>query len=632
MSGSEVVGVVLGVLPLLISAAEHYEDVFKPFRRFKKCAPELEMYQQQLKTQKMIFLNQCQLLLTALTNRESAKEMLREKDHPSWRDDALKRRIADQLGNSREACEATVQLIAGKLKSIEEDVESFGIILQESIPLRSLGDKAWRSRISKKLKFCFSESRLNEYLDDLRKLNQDFRTLAKQTGRLDKQQSSSLTPHSVTAFSPKKVEESRLIQRASAQLYDAIGIACQHHTEHYAHFQLLPKNIGSTETEASFVRFNIAFTHDQSGALAALEPVWIAVDSSFLQNTNTPKETSKMIIKVRDSSTSEEDKTQKSVRFMQTTPICSMSRVLNPQQQQVTSVSYIPPTDRQMKPPSCTSLTSKPPQHSSLPDFCIQHDFCHQLRKSCSYSRSPENKYIGYFQRSGPCKHLVYFAAPVSVHNYTQPESLASIIGAMTRKTESEKFLEYERLRLATRLAEAVLQFHATPLLRGFWHSEDVIFFRTGKCDDSASISSPHLNVQVGSTIAPKAITQNGQEQDVDNVIGHMIRNPYLFSLGVVLIELAFQAPLRSLYNTQDLINGQANALSDYFVASRLSKTISSSLGPMYGKVVRKCLGCDFGQGTSDLSDEKLQAAVYQDVVCELEQLERGFAMLQLGG
>ncbi|KAH7351164.1 hypothetical protein BKA65DRAFT_499904 [Rhexocercosporidium sp. MPI-PUGE-AT-0058] len=111
-----------------------------------------------------------------------------------------------------------------------------------------------------------------------------------------------------------------------------------------------------------------------------------------------------------------------------------------------------------------------------------------------------------------------------------------------------------------------------------------------------------------------------------------MIRNPYLFSLGVVLIELAFQAPLRSLYKTQDLINGQANELSDYFVASRLSKTISSSLGPMYGKVVRKCLGCDFGQGTSDLCDEKLQAAVCQDVVCELERLEQGFAMLQLGG
>lgn len=281
-------------------------------------------------------------------------------------------------------------------------------------------------------------------------------------------------------------------------------------------------------------------------------------------------------------------------------------------------------------PPSSKTIASKPPQHSTLPDFCIQHNFCDQLRRSCGFARSPENKYIGYFQKSGPCKHLVYFAAPVAVHNYTQPESLAAIIRLMAQKKETEQFLEYDRLRLATRLAEAVLQFHATPLLRGYWHSEDVIFFRHGKPDDSASISSPHLNVHVGSIKSPKTITQN--VQDVDNITGHMIRNPYLFSLGVVLIELAFQAPLRSLYTSGDLINGQTNALSDFFVASRLSKTISSSLGSVYGKVVRKCLGCDFGQGTSDLSDEKLQAAVYQDVVCELERLERGFAMLQLGG
>jgi hypothetical protein len=139
MSGFEVVGVVFGVLPLLISAAEHYEDVFKPFKRFKKCAPELELFQQQLKTQKTIFMNQCQLLLTALTGGESAKEMLREKDHPSWNDNVLQTKLMEQLGNSREACEATVQMIAGKLNSIEEDAESLGAILQESIPVCSLG-------------------------------------------------------------------------------------------------------------------------------------------------------------------------------------------------------------------------------------------------------------------------------------------------------------------------------------------------------------------------------------------------------------------------------------------------------------------------------------------------------------
>lgn len=49
------------------------------------------------------------------------------------------------------------------------------------------------------------------------------------------------------------------------------------------------------------------------------------------------------------------------------------------------------------------------------------------------------------------------------------------------------------------------------------------------------------------------------------------------------------------------------------------------------GKVVRKCLGCDFGQGMNDLKDVKLQAVFYQDVVCELERLDRRFVVLQLG-
>jgi hypothetical protein len=83
MTGVEAAGFVLGVLPLMISAAEHYEDVFRPFKRYRKFAPELELYQQQLGTQKTIFRNECHLLLATLTNRQTAKEMLREGKHPS---------------------------------------------------------------------------------------------------------------------------------------------------------------------------------------------------------------------------------------------------------------------------------------------------------------------------------------------------------------------------------------------------------------------------------------------------------------------------------------------------------------------------------------------------------------------
>ena len=44
MLGAEGLGVILGILPLLISAAEHYEDVFRPLKRFKRfCARNISI-------------------------------------------------------------------------------------------------------------------------------------------------------------------------------------------------------------------------------------------------------------------------------------------------------------------------------------------------------------------------------------------------------------------------------------------------------------------------------------------------------------------------------------------------------------------------------------------------------------
>jgi hypothetical protein len=136
MTGVEAAGFVLGVLPLMISAAEHYEDVFRPFKRYRKFAPELELYQQQLGTQKTIFRNECHLLLASLTNRQTAKEMLREGKHPSWEDPDLNQRFSRQLGDSEAACKNTITLVQVRLKEVEEKTESFGSVVQQSIPVR----------------------------------------------------------------------------------------------------------------------------------------------------------------------------------------------------------------------------------------------------------------------------------------------------------------------------------------------------------------------------------------------------------------------------------------------------------------------------------------------------------------
>lgn len=135
MSGIEAAGLVLGVLPLLISAAEYYDTVTRPFKRYRKFVPELELYQQQLGAQKTIFRNECRLLLTALTGSHLAKEMLKETKHAAWSDVKLDEDLAHQLGDSGQACHNIIEAIKTKLKSLEEEADSFGHVIQQSIPV-----------------------------------------------------------------------------------------------------------------------------------------------------------------------------------------------------------------------------------------------------------------------------------------------------------------------------------------------------------------------------------------------------------------------------------------------------------------------------------------------------------------
>jgi hypothetical protein len=67
MSGAGTdVGLVLGILPLLISTAEHYDTILRLFKRYQKYAPELGRYRKQLGTQKTIFRTECMPFLIAL--------------------------------------------------------------------------------------------------------------------------------------------------------------------------------------------------------------------------------------------------------------------------------------------------------------------------------------------------------------------------------------------------------------------------------------------------------------------------------------------------------------------------------------------------------------------------------------
>lgn len=105
-----------------------------------------------------------------------------------------------------------------------------------------------------------------------------------------------------------------------------------------------------------------------------------------------------------------------------------------------------------------------------------------------------------------------------------------------------------------------------------------------------------------------------------------MARNPILFSLGVVLLEIAHAASLESLQQPSDLTNGREDHYTEFFTARRLAKRKQSVMGIKYHNIVEQLVECVFP--CDDLKNDQLQAAFHRDVIGPLEELEEGLRKL----
>jgi hypothetical protein len=83
------------------------------------------------------------------------------------------------------------------------------------------------------------------------------------------------------------------------------------------------------------------------------------------------------------------------------------------------------------------------------------------------------------------------------------------------------------------------------------------------------------------------------------------IRNPTLFALGVLLIELCLGKPLEELKLPTELnADGSTSPLFDWTTADRLVEDVYLEGGSRYGDAVRHCVRCDFDRRGASLEDE----------------------------
>ena len=99
MSGFEIVGVILGALPLVISALEHYAQGVSTAKRFWQYKLELKSLLRQIKTENAIFINTCEALLTGIVRVDQMTLFLKNPGGQVWRDPKIEKKLEESEGD-----------------------------------------------------------------------------------------------------------------------------------------------------------------------------------------------------------------------------------------------------------------------------------------------------------------------------------------------------------------------------------------------------------------------------------------------------------------------------------------------------------------------------------------------------
>lgn len=118
MSGFEVAGVVLGSLPLIISAMEHYAEGIAAAKRFWKYKSEMRSLIMHIKTEKTIFTNTLEQLLTGIVRIEHMDELLANPGGKKWHDSEVDKVLKERLRSSYPAYFENVRGMDMALKQI----------------------------------------------------------------------------------------------------------------------------------------------------------------------------------------------------------------------------------------------------------------------------------------------------------------------------------------------------------------------------------------------------------------------------------------------------------------------------------------------------------------------------------
>jgi hypothetical protein len=160
MSGFEVAGVVLASLPLIISALEHYAEGIATAKRFWRYKTEMRSLILQIDTERGIFINTLEQLLTGIVRIDRMADFLSKPGGDAWRDSDVDPKLKERL---RGAYSIYIDNVRGMEVSLRQMMEKLAlgangkVRASASLIDRSSGEHGWRYAMSSVEKSCVAK-------------------------------------------------------------------------------------------------------------------------------------------------------------------------------------------------------------------------------------------------------------------------------------------------------------------------------------------------------------------------------------------------------------------------------------------------------------------------------------------
>ncbi|CAG7924932.1 unnamed protein product [Penicillium olsonii] len=569
MSGIEIAGLALAVLPLVINQLDNYVQGLETLGDFrtKRYRSRLDQYASNLGSQQAAFINTLERSLEGVIEYEDGFDNLGQDELKAiWERPSVQSFLQKKLGRNYTPFLRTMGQLSVLLK------ELYRKLGWDEIPAEA--QKSWDDSSSfnkevKKFKDVFSKRTYEGLFNQINLANEQLAKLMEQSdhrSRIQKKRISKRPPQRL-----------RLNRKHAQSLHKAIlhgkYWACSCRDQHMVHFLLDKPHIENVAAndQPSTPKFRMVFVCsrgvEHTEALANTHEI----ETKSINSQPTPGALEATTVTIQSTEVQHSNRKGK-VRFASTS--------------QNESVSVI---------------TETPPLLSPISDICLA--LSTMTTKEATLA---EKRYLGCVT-DGSQWHYMYHLREISESPKTQSlaellESSPTFLQAQT--TGAFFFSQRERLSLAVKLAYNVLELHGN-WLKYPWRARDIMFIR----DPTSEIGHPALALSVSK--------MNSSTMCRDRAFSALIRNEILFPLGLVLVELSLCQPLELLRSAED--SDQNEATANLKTAARLLKYVNLESGLEYGDVVEQCLFGSWNAG-STLEDETMQDEIYQRIVAPLAE------------